>query len=351
MSAVRSLTQAEAVVIAALLASRPERERERLRQLGIARSTYYAVRRRAYQEGWLKDRYIPDPAFLRRPFATFVVARPFAERYQDIAQPLPNIGAPPVLWASPQLAFAVFFHGDPEGGAAAVERWKKNDLIASEVGVSTDLRGPSVPVYFDFEGAWDHMAQVTGTLAYPHGLGGNVAADEEPTPLTPHSSWALSNLLARPFRIQEGEADGHQTGVFGLPFSERRLLTRGWVTHRVLLNPSRVPAYPGRAGDRLFLIAGTPRAHARPETLFQRLTRECRVFPFLYVVGEDRWLLGALGGDAAPADEADDRRGRVPVLPTLTEAMEAIQIFQEPLSSLSLISDHRYDLLAPRRAG
>lgn len=345
----RSLTQAEATVVSALLAARPERERERLRQLGIPRSTYYAVRRRAYVEGWLKDRYIPDPGCLGRPYASFVVARPFAERVQELADPSGPLGAPTVLWASPQLAFAVFFHAELADAARVGEHWTREHRVASEVTVTADVRGPSIPVYFDFEGAWDHMARVQGTLAYPHGLGGALASDEEAAPLTPHTVWALSNLLARPFRPQQGGEDGHQTGVFGLPFSERRLLTRGWVSHRVLLNPATVPAYPGRAGDRLFLIIGEPKPGAKPESLFARLTRECRVFPFLYVVGRQRWLIGALGGEPAAPNADDDRRERVPVLPTLTEAMEGIQIFQEPLSALSMISDHRYDLLVPKR--
>lgn len=344
----RSLTEAEATVIAALLAARPERERERLRQLGIPRSTYYAVRRRAYLEGWLKDRYIPDPSYLGRPYATFVVARPFAERVPELGRALPKIGAPTILWASPQLAFAVLFHAQPADAKQALDRWHQQQLIASEVTVSADVRGPTVPVFFDFEGAWDHMTRVTGTLAYPHGLGGGSLTEEEHAPLSPHTMWALSNLLSRPFRPSEDSNDGHQTGVFGLPFSERRLLTKGWVTHRVLLNPSRVPAYSGRGGDRVFLIVGTPHAGARPEQLFAKLTRECRVFPFLYVVGRERWLIGALGGDPSPPDASDDRRDRVPVLPTLTESIGGIQIFQEPLSALALISDHRYDQLVPK---
>ncbi len=346
----RSLTEAEAAVIATLLAARPEHERERLRQLGIPRSTYYAVRRRAYLDGWLKDRYVPDPAYLGRPYATFVIARPFAEHVQDLARPLPKIGTPTILWASPQLAFAVLFHAEPSEAGRLVERWRQQQLIASEVSISADVRGPSIPVFFDFEGAWDHMARLSGTIAYPHGLGGRTAVDEEPAPLSPHTLWALSNLLSRPFRPQAGSEDGHQTGVFGLPFSERRLLTRGWVSYRVLLDPSRVPAYPGRAGDRVFLIVGSPRAGARPETLFARLTRECRVFPFLYIVGSDRWLIGALGGEPTPAGAEDDRRERAPVLPTLTEMIEGIQIFQEPLSTLTLFSDHRYDRLLPGHA-
>ena len=344
----RSLTDTEANVIATLLAARPERERERLRQIGVARSTYYAVRRRAYVEGWLQDRYIPDPSRLGRPYATFVLSRPFADRVSDLGRPVGKCGPPTVLWSNPQLALGVFFHARPEDGSTVIKGWEEGRITASNVGVTVDVRGPTVPVYFDFEGLWDHLTGAPGTLSYPHGIGG-VPEEEGPVPLTPHSIWAFGNLLNRPFRERERGEDGHQLGVFGLPFSERRLLARGWVTHRVLLNPSRIPPYLGRSLGRVFLIVGTARPEAKPDVLFARLTRECRVFPFLYVASPDRWLIGGLGGEPAPGAAGDDRHERAPVLPTIRESLEAIQIFQEPASTLSMSIDHRYDQLVPSR--
>ncbi len=330
------------------MAARPERERERLRQIGIARSTYYAVRRRAYVEGWLQDRYIPDPSRLGRPYATFAVSRPFADRLEDLKQPAPKCGPPTVLWTSPQLALGIFFHARPEDGSAILRKWEESRVTASNVGLTVDVRGPAIPVYFDFEGLWDHITGAPGTLSYPHGLGG-VPEDDDRAVLTPHSIWALGNLLNRPFRERERGEDGHQLGAFGLPFSERRLLSRGWVTHRVLLNPARIPPYLGRSLGRVFLITGSPRREARPELLFARLTRECRVFPFLYVAAPERWLIGGLGGEPGPTAEEDDRRQRAPVLATIRESLEAIQILQEPASALSMSIDHRYDQLVPPR--
>jgi len=70
---VRGLTDAEARVIAVLLAARPDRERERLRLVTVPRSTYHAIRRRAYDEGWLRDRYVPHPVAFGRPFVTFLL--------------------------------------------------------------------------------------------------------------------------------------------------------------------------------------------------------------------------------------------------------------------------------------
>ncbi len=344
---VRSLTDAEATVIATLLAARPERERERLRQVGIPRSTYYAVRRRAYLERWLHDRYVPDPARLGRPYATFVIARPYADRLGALAVAPTGSAVLPVLWTSPQLALAILFHARPGDGPATARRWHDGAIIATEVVVTVDVRQPTVPVYFDFEGIWDHLTGLPGTISYPHGLGGVLQDEGGEAPLSAHTLWAYGNLLARPFAARENGEDGHQLGVFGLPFSERRLLTRGWVTHRVLLNPSQVPSYGGRAADRLFLIAGAPKPGARPDVLFARLTRDHRAFPFLYAVGSDRWMIGALGGEPLPPPQPDDRRSRPPILPMLAEFLAGIEIFQEPVASLSMEIDHRYDRLLP----
>ena len=91
-------------------------------------------------------------------------------------------------------------------------------------------------------------------------------------------------------------------------------------------------------------MSGTPKPGARPEELFSTLTRDCRVFPFLFVTGEKKWLLGALGG-AGPAPPPDPSRRAV--LPTLREALEGIEILQEAAAGFSTPVDHRYERLLP----
>jgi hypothetical protein len=346
---VRALTDSEARVIAVLLAARPDRERERLHQVGIPRSTYHAVRRRAYEEGWLRDRYVPNPVPLGRPYVTFLVARPYADRSAEFARTVTASDGNVVLWTGTQLAVAVFFHRGAKDGTRLAERVEKEKLASAPLATVVRADGPSVPVYFDFEGLWSHLAGLDGTLAYPHGLGG--PPEEEPendglaTPaLTPHQSWALGELLRRPFTAAEQGRGGHLVGPFGLPFSQRRMLAKGWITHRTLLEPARLPPYQGRSADQVVLIAGTPKAGARPEALFATLTRDCRVFPFLFVVGTERWILGALGGAGPAGGPASERR---PVLPTLRESLEGIEILQEPATDFTSPVDHRYESLLP----
>ena len=343
----RALTDSEARVIAVLLAARPDRERDRLRQVGIPRSTYHAVRRRAYEEGWLRDRYIPHPVPLGRPFITFLVARPYADRLAEFTQTVTEDEGNVVLWTGSQLAVAVFFHRKPVEGQRLSDRLEKNRSTAPPLSITVAVDGPAVPVFFDFEGLWCHLAGLDGTLAYPHGLGGANgsmdAAESGDTPLlSPHQQWALGELLRRPFAAAEQGRGGHLVGPFGLPFSQHRLLAKGWITHRTLLEPSRLPPYQGRSADQVVLISGTPKKGAHPEELFTILTQECRVFPFLFVVGPDRWLLGALGGSGPAAAPDPSRRA---VLPTLREALEGIEILQELAAGFSSPVDHRYERL------
>jgi hypothetical protein len=346
----RALTDSEARVISVLLAARPDRERERLRQVRVPRSTYHAVRRRAYEELWLRDRYIPHPVPLGFPFVTFVLVRPFADRFEEFTRIASADPGNVVLWTGTQNALAIFFHATAKEGRVWTERIDDLKLGAAPALLTVATDGPTVPVYFDFEGLWCHLAGIAGTLAYPHGLGGPLPTDgkegESPT-LTSHRAWAIGELLRRPFSGPEAGKGPHLVGPLGLPFAQRRMLARGWVDHRTLLDPAPLPAYQGKSPDQVVLISGTPRAEARADELFADLTRECRVFPFLLVVGADRWLLGALGASVPPPiDPSAPRRS---VLATLRQYLEGIEIVQEPASQFTTRVDHRYDrLIRPR---
>ncbi len=255
-----------------------------------------------------------------------------------------------VLWTGAQVSLSVFFHAKATEPRRLVDQIEKAQLAPTPTLVTVRAEGPTIPVYFDFEGLWCHLAGIGGTQAYPHGLGGGMATtgreeDGGTLPrLSAHQRWAVGELLRRPFVAGERGRGGHLVGPLGLPFSQRRLIERGWVTHRTILEPGRVPPYQGRAADQIVLITGTPRPSALPETLFAVLGSDCRVFPFLFVTGSERWMLGALGGSNPPPASNPPRR---PVLATLREHLEGIEIVQEPAASSACLLDHRYDRLPP----
>lgn len=336
--------------MAVLLAARPDSERDRLKVIGVPRSTYHAVRRRAYEEGWLRDRYVPHPVPMGRPFVSFLLARPYADKAEDLTRLVVANEGTVVHWAGNQVSLSVLFHPSGAEPKKLLKRLVDGQLSLPPALVTCRAEGATVPVYFDFEGLWGHVAGLDGTLAYPHGLGGGMDQDpgpgEEPTgppALSPHQWWAAGELLHRPFVASDQGRGGHLVGPLGLPFSQRRLLERGWVVHRTFLDPGRVPPYQGRAADQIVLVTGTPTSGARPEVLFGTLGRECRVYPFLFATGPDRWLLGALGSSSPVRDDLPRR----PVLPTLREHLEGIEIVQEAAASFVSRIDHRYDRLLP----
>ncbi len=345
----RTLTEAEGRVIAVLLGSTPASERERLTRMQVPRSTYHAARKRAYEEGWLRDRYIPDPARFGSPLATIAIVRPFADRVGDLANRLAADRANVVAWVGAQSALCVYFHSDRKVAEKTLGALTSGGIASSVTSVIAQVDRSDVPVFFDYEGLWSHLSGLSGAATYPNGLGGRVPAPEgDPPAATPHQVWAAKELVNRPFDAEARGRGGHLIGPFGLPFSQQKLLRAGWVTYRVVLEPSLLPPYQGRSADQVVLISGRLRTGARPEGLFAALTRDCRVFPFLYATDGERVLMAALGrapgaptGGPLPAIDAD----RQPVMATLQGALEGIEVQQEAVTQLRAVVDHRYERL------
>jgi hypothetical protein len=349
VTGVRALTESEARVLALLLGNTARDERERLRQSGLARSTYHATRRRAYAEGWLKDRYVPSPGLFGRPRVRIVVVRPFADRIAEIVQLWQGRPENVVTWVGPQFALGVFFE-PPSAGRGGTAPRADASLSTPLVEVAAEPDRGGLPVYFDFEGVWSHLAGFGGTRAYPKGLPPTPAGSGEggADPWTARRRWAARELLERPFRAEREGRAGHLIGPFGLPSAEKQLLAEGWVLHRVLADPARIPPYQGRQMDRIVLATGRLRPEISAADLFVTLTGSCRVFPFLYATDDRTLLLGALGQSPLPGAPAPaDPRARRPVMPTLRSALEGIQIVEESAANLAVPVDHRYDRLAP----
>ena len=346
----RFLTEAEGRIIGVLLGASPSSERERLHRAGVPRSTYHAGRRRAYEEGWVEDRYVPDPVRLGYPWVTFVLLRPFADRIEAVSRGWEQDPTNVLSWWSAQLAFGVFLHRTPKDSERLVRSLDADRAASSTTAVTAHLTEPEVPAFFDYEGLWSNLGRLPGTITYPNGLGGNFPGGDGPsTPPTDHQKWAMGELLRRPFAAAAAGRAGHLVGPFGLPFSQQKMLRDGWVSHRVFLYPSRLPPYQGRSAEQVVFVSGALRKGARPEELFATLTRECRVFPFLFVTHGDRVLLGALGrtpgtstteGAHAPPDPP-----RRAVMPTLQAALEGIDVAQELATQLRVLVDQRFDRL------
>jgi hypothetical protein len=347
----RTLTDAEGRVIAVLLGSTPSNERDRLARMQVPRSTYHAARKRAYEENWLRDRYVPDPARFGAPLATVAVVRPFADRIPELSKRLEADRTNVVAWVGAQSALCVFFHSDRKAAAKALAGLSSSGLASSVTSVVSQIDRSELPVYFDYEGLWSHLSGLSGAATYPNGLGGrSLGPDDEAPTASPHQLWGARELVLRPFDAEARGRGGHLVGPFGLPFSQQKLLRTGWVTYRVFLEPSLLPPFRGRSADQVALISGRLRAGARPEGLFVALTRDCHVFPFLYATDGERVILGGLGrapGPPTPGPAPVPEPERQPVMATLQATLEGIEVHQEAAAQLRAVVDHRYDRLFP----
>jgi hypothetical protein len=350
----RTLTEAEAKVVGALLATTLVTERARLKRAQVPRSTYHAARRRAYLEGWLRDRYIPNPVEFGLPFAAISLVRPYADRLPEFVQERSNDPRTVYLAAGASFALSIGFYSTREEAAKMVVSPTAQGNAGWSFPVIAGLEDPSVPVFFDFEGSFVHLEEATGSEGYPQGLGGRPSpANRSSEELAQRrTSWAARELVHRPFvPAEEGGREPHRLGPLGLPWSQQRMMNQGWIVHRTLLDPSKLPSFRGRTAEQLVIVVGTFRANARPEELFFALTRDCRVFPFLYVAAERRLVLGALGSAPGTSAEGDSAPPRKPVMATLQERVEGIEILQEPAQQFRTEIDHRYDRLFPSSGG
>lgn len=347
----RELTPAEALALRAFLAADQENERERLRQTQLPRSTYHAVRKRAYAEGWLRDRYVPDPLLFGFTHATFALARPFADRSDELLNLWSQEPGCVLLWRAPTTVFAVVFHPSAAVAARAEARMRRPDLAAEQYLLTPSLWDASVPVFFDYEGLFANMAGIAGTTSYPRGLGGpsSIGARRPSAATSEGLRRTAFEILSRPFTSAEDGRPGHLLGPVGLPRSQRRLVEQGWVTRRVLPDPARIPTFEGRAADQTVFVRGEFLPGRSAAALLPVLTAECRVYPFLLVAHEGKLLLGAQGqSPVGPAETLRTVPDRRPVLPTLQEHLRSIEVQQVRAAEVALLVDHRYDrLLAP----
>jgi hypothetical protein len=336
----KSLTKGESVVIGALLASEPISERERIRRSGIPSRTFEGVRQRAYAEGWILDRYVPDPVRIGRPEVTFVVAQPFLEHFKEVEENWRNDSDGVVVWKWQETLLGVFM-SEP-GGAKLRRRDLPAEYFRRNFEVVADARMPHVPVYFDFEGAWSRIAELDGVPGYPHTLPAKGHEGSAPTVAAKSELLRVAELVDRPFRAS-GDSRPNRMSRFFLSPRARRLLATRAVVHRVFLDVTRVPPYKDHAIEKVALVQGELRQPGSAATLYRTLLT-IRVLPFLFVTDGSKVLIGAL----SPAPCIVSQSGPVPSVSGILEHyLSSIEIVREPVSSLLVPVNHRYDRLLP----
>ncbi|MCI4352952.1 MAG: hypothetical protein L3K14_06140 [Thermoplasmata archaeon] len=339
----RALTESEARLIRALLAAPGDSERELLDETRLPRSTYHAVRKRVYEEGWLRIRFVPHPACFELPFVTIALAHPFAESAVDLMERWSRPESNVILWGGAGLLFAVYLHHSRDEARRLTSGLADEAMRSRSFFLTTDTGPPSLPIYFDYEGVWSHLAGIPGSSQYPRPLSPSFPARSR-SPVGPPSPGLIRsarNLVLRPVVADHEGRSGHFLGLLGLTRPEHRLLDDGWVFRRMLPDFSVLPPYQERRADQVVFVRGEILEGSTPAKLLQGLTEKCRVYPFL-LAHDGTTLVVGTAGQSGPTPPAIDG-SRPSVLGTLQEHLRRIEVDSEWVTSLTPVVDHRYD--------
>jgi hypothetical protein len=288
--------------------------------------------------GWLKERYIPEPFPLGFRRVNLVLAQPYAERWSSALDWFKRREGTVVLWASPSTMFSVSYESvapDSNGSPTPTADLQRFWSVALTAGVG------GIPVYFDYEGVWARWALGAEPTAYPRGLAGEGSHSLGRAELLSEDTLtSLRELVQRPFDSASAHGGRLSFSTDRLPRRQRRLLERGYVSHRVLPDFPEMAPVDGRRIQQVVFVSGKLLPKVRPAMLFEELARLSHAVPFVYAFDQERVILCALAAFAPSV-----RNRQTGMLSVLQGSAQDIEIVREPLDSMLTVIDHRYDRL------
>lgn len=322
------LTASEAATVLSVLSRAGGGESSDRGPLGIPTSTFYAARRKVYEAGWVLDRYVPHPWANHVAAVDFVLVHPSPTDRSRLEREWTSAPSSVVVWSGLNSLFGVFFR--TEGvGSPAVE--------GSTVSVTGD--SGSVPVYFDYSRPWSRFIRQEAPTGYPRALGESGPRTER----TPTS--VVAELTGRDQEDAAAQPGGHRWhSPTGLPRSQHRLLERGLVRSRSVLNVGALPPFEGRTLGEIVFLTGRLRSGYESNDLLGTLNNDCHVSPVLLVDGGRRLFLMALGQLEARAEG----RTRLPraaasVTAALDSVLTDLKMSIERTDGVRKLIDHQYD--------
>lgn len=342
----RALTRGEAVVIRSLLAGEPGSEQRRAAYTGLSPTAYQTLRRRVLASGVVDFRYLPDPVRFGVPKITFSLAHPFADRQREVVQRWSSHPGNVLLWASPQTVFGVFM-GRPDAASPAVPGVPHSAEDAPRGhDLTVDVRRPTAPVYFDFEGLWSKVTGFRRPAAYPRGIGwrGASAHPIDRSPLPERSHALAEELVERPFVPDDGTSASFHFRSLLRAGSARRLISQRLILPRCFLNVTKLPAFGNWQARHLVFLHGALRPETTAAALFRTVHTRTELAPFLFATSERRVLIGAVspmavrrGAERAMAGDS--------LLTIAQKMLHSVDLFREPIENIMVATNHRYDRL------
>lgn len=337
----RELTDAEYRTLLSMLALPEATERDRIRSSGLPSSTYNVVKRRLYGQGWATDRWVPQPGPIGCSSVEVRLDRPFASERLRMEEGFRGEKSCVLLWSGVHCLLSVhFWRSEPPREEVRPGRGAAEAPATFRLAAST--RGGSIPVYFDYSGLWARYGGERTPAAYPRGL------DLASPPAPPRERRAAElSVLSGP-RPDAEETSDRWTSLLRLPRSQRRAVEEGLVRARCVPNFAALPAMDGRRIGEVVIVLGQLGPSRGSPSLFNALTKDCGVFPFLFIEGGGKVLFAGAGQTSArEPGRVPLRSSRRSVLATVNEHLDRVEFLVEPVESLQEIVAHRYAGLFP----
>jgi len=339
----RRLTRVEVAVVRDLLAGPGASVSDRMRELGIPRRTYQTARRRVRLRGWVQERWLPEPVRLGFGRVSFALAHPYLESGADLVAAWRTVPGIVCLWSTPETVFAVRF----ESGEAPLERWPCTDAtkVRELFVLPVDLAARTVPIFFDFEGAWDRLTGSGLSRDYPRALprcGSGPPATADAARLR---RGQLGDLL------EPTVSDADDDGFLGQALVRRRrerARRSGWLERRAFLDPTAVQTSSEELVERFAFVHALLRPEADPTLLLQELRIRSGIAPFLYASDGKALLLGVLSTSSLPP--RSDGVPRETPLEILRRSATGIVTVREPARGLERPIDYRFERLVDLEA-
>jgi hypothetical protein len=340
----RQLSRAEVLTIQGLVAEDPARSDRLDRMRGVPRTTFQTIRSRALANGWIKERYIPHPFALGFDEIVVGLGQPFAENWRWAVGELKRDERTVVFWASQETVFWVSY-GSSESDVPALEKLRERCRRLWIVRCHPTPQ--SLISYFDYEGLWSRWACGENPHSYPRGMQvGSESIGMEPSRLTPRLMPLLGRLVRRPFDGVSSTSVGSMLSLLRLPRAERLLVERGFVVRRIMPDLFEIPAVMGRRLGSVMFVSGLLNARAPGSEVFNDLASRTRTTPFVFAADQRRILMVG----AAP-DSRDSSLPPSGLLAALRNWIHDIEVVREPIGSMLIVIDHRYDRLVSDQQG
>lgn len=328
---------AEAVVVATLLNSAPlSTDRERIRAAGIPPRTYEVARTRVLENGWLLERYVPDPQLCGCTHAALVFGRPYAESWTQCSDALSTIPGNVVHWEFEGSLFSLAFVDGQHIGEFHPAR-RIRDRFARLIVLEAALSSPCLPAYFDFGAAWARAIGWQGRVTYPTPIPHGVTTRGRPNVDIQRQAVALA---AAPFRDRSRSAEDMLPLQAYAKSGKLREQLAPFLARRYFPDLSRLPGFGPWNIENIVFVSGELISGHPASGPLQSLRFACGVAPFLYVTDERHVFFAGL----APAPRASP-----PILRSSTVTKELqrdltkIEYFREPVRGSRLVTQHQYD--------